>query len=55
MGRVSPIESNGPCIFAQHAVNHIGMQEPASLKALAIVAHRPEEWSLKIIAVFGEF
>ena len=30
------------------------MQEPACRKALAIVTYRSEEWSLAILAVFGE-
>ena len=54
MGRVSPTESNVPRILAQCAVNHVRMQEATCLKALPVVTHRPEEWSLNIIAVFGE-
>jgi len=30
------------------------MQEATCLKALAIVTHRPEEWSLDVLAMFGE-
>jgi hypothetical protein len=54
MRRVSPIESNGPGILTQRAINDIRMQEPPSLKALAIVSHRSEQRPLKIITVFCE-
>src|SRR5262245_3105306 len=54
MRRVSPLESNVTRILTQRAVNHIRMQMSTRFKALAIVAHRPEERSLDIIAVFCE-
>src|SRR5258706_14360807 len=55
MGRVSPRESNGPRVLAQCAINHIWMQEATCCKALPVVAHRPEEWPLDVLAVFCEF
>jgi hypothetical protein len=51
MCRVSPLESNVPCVLPQRAVNDIGVQRPTCHKTFAIVAHRPEEWSLDIITM----
>src|SRR5438309_3369667 len=54
MRRVASVESDRLRVLTQCAINHIRMQEPTCLKALAIVTHRPEEWSFDVLAVFGE-
>src|SRR6266446_9064335 len=51
MRRVSPLESNVPCVLPQRAVNDIGVQGSACLQAFAITSHRPKEWSLDILAM----
>jgi hypothetical protein len=55
MGGVSPLQSNVPRVLPQDAINDIGMQRPACIKAFAVVTHRPEEWSFDIITVFCAF
>jgi hypothetical protein len=55
MGGVSPVQANVACVFPEDAVNNFRVQWSACRKAFAVIAHRPEEWSLKILAVFGEF
>jgi hypothetical protein len=49
MRRVSPTQPNVPCLLPKYTVNDIRVSMPASVQPLAIVSHRPEEWSLEII------
>ena len=54
MRRVSPVEPDGPRVFPEDSINHFRVQWTACLKPFAIIAHRPKEWSLKILAALCE-